>query len=125
MTVGASFGPKYRNLTSRGISFAARSSLANRFSLSRSLTHGFSVLVAGVPEARPLLTQEGAGRDGTVAQVAPLVRIVFGVTVVLEGESTPVDPEIREVRNRRRGVAVRERLVDEMDDRHLVSVRVV
>src|SRR2546428_3939942 len=83
------------------------------------------VLVAGVPENRPLLTQEGARGDGTVAQVEPLVRIVFGVTVVLEGESTPVDPEIGEVRNRRRGVAVRERLVDEMDDWHLVSVRVV
>src|SRR2546422_7089760 len=63
--------------------------------------------------------------DRTVAQVEPLVRIVFGVTVVLEGEGAPVDPEIGEVRNRRRGVAVRERLIDEMDDRHLVPVRVV
>src|SRR3989449_11083975 len=63
--------------------------------------------------------------DRTVAQVEPLVRIVFGIAVVLEGEGAPVDPEIGEVRNRRRGVAVRERLVDEMDDWHLVSVRVV
>src|SRR2546428_6420441 len=83
------------------------------------------VLVAGVPEDRPLLTQECAGRDGTVAQVEPLVRIVFGIAVVLEDQGAPVDPEIGEVRNRRRGVAVRERLVDEMDDWHLVSVRVV
>src|SRR5207247_5057581 len=56
------------------------------------------VYVPGVPEDRLFLSEKRARGNGTVLEAESLVRILFRIAVVAEGQGPALDPKVGEVR---------------------------